>query len=136
MKAEGHALTRYLVAWLPMVAIAVANGALREGGLKRWMGEPRARQLSTLLLILFFATYMAAIFRLWPLASVGQAVAVGFAWLALTLAFEFGMGRFVSHLSWSQMLSEYNLLAGRLWPLVPIWVAVAPYAFYRWQAPR
>lgn len=119
-----------------MVTIAVANGAVREAGLKRWMSETRARQLSTVLLILFFALYMAAIFRLWPVDSARQARAVGAAWLALTLAFELGLGRWVSHRSWSQMLAEYNLLAGRLWLLVPLWVAIAPYVFYRWQAPR
>jgi hypothetical protein len=41
------------------------------------------------------------------------------------------MGRFVSHLSWRRMLEEYNVLAGRLWALVPLWVALAPYIFYR-----
>lgn len=119
-----------------MVAIAVANGAVREAGLRRWLPESRARQVSTLLLIVFFALYMAAIFRLWPVASAQQALAVGATWLALTLAFELGLGRWVSHRSWSQMLAAYNLLAGRLWMLVPLWVAIAPYVFWRWQAPR
>lgn len=116
-----------------MVAIAVANGALREAGLKRRLSEPRARQVSTLLLLFFFAIYLAAIFRLWPLASAQQAVAVGALWLVLTLAFEFALGRFVSQLAWRRMLAEYNLFAGRLWILVPIWIAVAPYLFYRCQ---
>jgi hypothetical protein len=116
-----------------MMAIAVANGAVREAGLKRWLGEPRARQLSTLLLILFFGLYMAAVFRLWPIDSARQAAGVGALWLALTLAFEFGLGRFVSRFSWRQMLDEYNLLAGRLWILVPIWVASGPYLFFRWE---
>ena len=125
---------RYLLAWLPMVAIAVANGALRERGLRRRLSEPRARRLSTVLLIFFFALYMAAIFEAWPLASAGQALAVGGLWLALTLAFEFGLGRFLSHRPWPELLAEYNLLAGRWWVLVPIWVAIAPYLFFRWQA--
>ena len=116
-----------------MVAIAVANGVVREAGLKRWMGEIRARQLSTALLILFFGLYMAAIFRLWPVGSAWRALEVGALWLALTLAFEAGLGRWVSHLSWSQMLAEYNLLRGRLWSLVPLWVAPAPYVFFRWE---
>jgi hypothetical protein len=41
---------------------------------------------------------------------------------ALTLAFEFGIGRFLSGLTWRQMLAEYNL-------------GVAPYVFYRlWRS--
>ena len=55
--------------------------------------------------------------------------------LALTLAFESLLGRFVSGLSWREMLAEYNLAAGRLWVLVPISVAAAPYVFFRlWSA--
>jgi hypothetical protein len=29
------------------------------------------------------------------------------------------------------LLADYNLLAGRLWPLVLVWVAIAPALFYR-----
>lgn len=127
-------MNHYLLAWIPMVAIAVANGAVREAGLKPRLGDARARQLSTVLLIVFFAVYMAAVFRLRPIDSAAQSVEVGLLWLALTLAFELGLGRLVSRLSWSQMLAEYNVLAGRLWILVPLWVAIAPYVYFRWQA--
>lgn len=117
-----------------MVAIAIANGAVREAGLKPRLGDARARQLSTVLLVLFFAVYMAAVFRLHPVASTPEAVEVGLLWLVLTLAFELGLGRWVSRLSWSQILAEYDVFAGRLWILVPLWVAIAPYVYFRWQA--
>lgn len=117
-----------------MAAIAVANGVVREAGLRHWLGEARARRVSTVLLLLFFALYMAAIFRLWPIASAKQALAVGATWLALTLGFELALGRFVSRLSWSHIFAEYNVFAGRLWILVPVWVAVAPYFFFRWRS--
>jgi hypothetical protein len=64
------------------------------------------------------------------------ALGVGIAWLALTLAFEFSLGYFVSHLTWREMLAEYDLASGRLWVLVPVWVAVAPYVFYTLQEHR
>jgi len=38
---------RYLLAWLPMVAIAVANGAAREAWLLPRFGDSLARQIST-----------------------------------------------------------------------------------------
>lgn len=113
------------------MAIAVANGALREAWLTPRLGDLHGRQLSTVLLLAVFTVYFVIVFRFWPLASQGEAVRVGAAWFALTLAFEFGLGRLVSHLSWPQMLAEYDLLAGRLWILVPIWVAVAPYVLFR-----
>ncbi len=127
---------RYLLAWFPMVLIAVANGALREVLLVPRLGEHHGRQLSTLLLIALFAVYIAVVARLWPIDSARQALAIGAAWLVLTLAFEFLLGRFVSGLSWRQMLAEYDLAAGRLWALVPLWVATAPYVFYRLQGNR
>ena len=120
------------LAWVPMVLIAIANGALREAWLTPRFGEWRGRQLSTILLLLLFSGYFAIAFSFWPLASAGQAMALGTAWLVLTLAFEFGLGRFVSHRSWRQLLAEYDLLGGRLWVLVPVWVALAPYVFFRW----
>jgi hypothetical protein len=54
-------------------------------------------------------------------------------WLALTVAFEFLFGRFARGISWNELLSDYNILAGRLWVLVLVWVTLAPYIFYRFQ---
>ena len=113
-----------------MVFIAVANGVLREAWIRPRLGELHGRQVSTLLLIGFFAAYMAAVFRFWPLVSARQAALVGLAWLSLTLAFEFLLGRFVSGLAWGEMLAEYDVTAGRLWALVPLWVATGPLLFY------
>jgi hypothetical protein len=127
---------KYLLLWLPMVLIAFANGALRELWLRKITGELRAHQISTVLLVLLFAVYIWIVVRIWPPSSVGQAFAIGVMWLGLTLAFEFLLGRYVSGLSWNAILRDYDLLAGRLWVLVPLWVAVAPYIFYRLQKPN
>ena len=126
---------RYLLAWFPMILIAVANGALREAWLLPRLGEHAARQVSTLLLIGLLAVYIAFVTKAWPIPSSARAWAIGTLWLGLTVAFEFLLGRFVSGLSWREMLAEYDLAAGRLWVLVPIWVALAPYVFFRlWSA--
>ena len=126
---------RYFLAWFPMVLIAVANGALREAWLVPQLGEHAARQVSTLILIALFAVYIGSVLHRWPIASSAQAIAVGALWFVLTLAFEFALGRFVSGLSSEEIIEEYNLAAGRLWVLVPVWVALAPYLFYRlWRA--
>jgi hypothetical protein len=116
-----------------MIVIAVANGAFREAWLTPRLGEHRGRQVSTLLLIGLFSVYIATIVEIWPIASSRQALAIGAVWLGLTLAFEFLLGRFVSGLSWRAMLAEYDIAAGRLWVLVPVWVAAAPYVFFRLQ---
>jgi hypothetical protein len=37
----------------------------------------------------------------------------------------------VAHHSWQRLFHDYNLLAGRVWVLIPLWVAVAPYLLFR-----
>ena len=62
-----------------------------------------------------------------------RALAVGVVWLAMTMCFEFLFGHYVAGHSWSQLLQDYNICAGRVWALLLIWVTVAPYVFYRLQ---
>ena len=124
-------MTRYLLAWIPMVGIAVANGAFREAWLVPRLGDHQGRQVSTFILVALLAFYIAVVMKFWPARSSRHAIAIGALWLVLTLAFEFTLGRFVSGLSWREMLAEYDLANGRLWGLVPLWITVAPYVFYR-----
>jgi hypothetical protein len=117
---------KYVLLWCPMVLIAVANGALRELGLRRLAGELTAHQISTVLLLVLFSLYTWLVLGAWPPASARQALAVGLLWLVLTLAFEFLFGHYGAKKPWSELLHDYDLRAGRLWALVPLWIAVAP----------
>ncbi|MCU0588023.1 MAG: hypothetical protein MUF52_07680 [Syntrophobacteraceae bacterium] len=119
----------YVLAWVPMVAIAIINGALREATYGKRMSEPRAHQVSTLSGMVLFSVYIWGVTAAWPLRTSGQAVTVGLLWLVLTLAFEFLFGHFVAGHSWKRLLQDYNILEGRVWVLIPIWVAVAPLVF-------
>jgi hypothetical protein len=122
---------KHLLGWFPMVVIAILNGALRETTYKKSLGELRAHQLSTLIGGSLFGVYIWGLSRVWPLPSAGQAVEVGLAWLAMTVAFEFLFGRYAAHRSWSALVADYNLFAGRVWSLLLVWVAVSPYFFWR-----
>jgi hypothetical protein len=124
---------RYLLAWLPMVALAIANGLARQSWYGKHLSELRAHQVSTLTGILLLGTYMWLVIRHWRPESGAQAWAVGFLWLAMTVAFEFLFGHFVAGHSWNRLLADYNLLAGRLWALFLLWVTIAPYLFHRLQ---
>ncbi|MEW6182118.1 MAG: hypothetical protein AB1500_02920 [Bacillota bacterium] len=126
-------LVKYALAWIPMVLIAVLNGALREGWYGKRIGELRAHQVSTVTGLLVFGVYIWGVTRVWPLESVGMALAVGLVWLALTVVFEFLFGHYVAGHSWQRLLRDYNLFAGRLWVLVLLWITAAPYVFYRLQ---
>lgn len=124
---------KYILAWIPMVFIAIANGALRQVWYGKYLSELHAHQLSTLIGALLFAVYIWVVMRYWKPVSAGQAMSIGLVWLGLTVAFEFLFGHFAMGHPWARLLQDYNLLAGRVWSLLLIGVAVAPYFFYRLQ---
>jgi hypothetical protein len=126
---------RYLLAWIPMVAIALANGALRQATFGKVLSEKRAHQVSTLIGSALITVFIWALFHRWPLSSAWQASSVGLTWLILTVLFEFGFGRLIGR-SWPEMLRDYNLGKGRMWGLFLCWLTIAPYVFFRFGPPR
>jgi hypothetical protein len=124
-------MTKYLLAWIPMVLIAIVNGLLRQAWYGRHFAELQAHQLSTLIGALLLGVYMKTIMRHWKPVSAVQAITIGMAWCGLTVVFEFLFGHFVAGHSWTRLLQDYDLLAGRVWSLLLVWVLVAPYFFYR-----
>lgn len=117
---------RWIAAWPGGAAIGVANGVLRQATYAKRLGEMPAHQVSTATAITAFAVYFAWLQRRWPIRDRAEALQIGGSWLALTVAFEFTLGRRVAKLSWQQLLADYNLAAGRTWPLVLIWLALGP----------
>lgn len=124
--ASRRAWHAWLLGWTGMLALALLNGTLRATIVQPLLGETIARAAATVLLLLALAGYVTWMQRRWPIPTARQAWAVGTAWVALTLAFEFGFGRFVEGLAWTTMLADYDVTAGRIWVLVPIGIAVAP----------
>jgi hypothetical protein len=103
-------LIRYVLTWIPMLVIAVANGALRQATFATMMPELRAHQLSTLIGSVFIGLFIWLVIRTWPPSSGSQALLVGRVWLLLTVVFECFMGVVLAHRSLSQVLHDYNLL--------------------------
>ena len=125
---------KYTIAWMGLVVIAIINGAIREKGYSRLLTELAAHQLSTVIGLILFGGYVLMLTRIWRISSSTQALAIGGIWLVFTIAFEFIFGHFVMGHPWSLLFSDYNLLEGRLWVLVLIWTAIAPYTFYKLQS--
>lgn len=116
----------WLVAWLGGATIGVANGVAREATYGKRLSEQSAHQLSSVTAIGAFAGYFSYLQRRWPLAGDREAVRTGAAWVTLTVAFEFGIGRLVAKQSWSELTADYNLRRGRTWPLVLAWIGAGP----------
>jgi hypothetical protein len=123
-------MLKYILAWIPMVPIAIANGALRQIWYGKHVAELRAHQISTATALLVFSLYIWVVIRLWRPSAPSEALSIGVLWLTCTIAFEFLFGRYVAGLPWSRLVHDYNLGAGRVWVLIPLWLLVAPYIFY------
>lgn len=124
----------YLGTWFAMLLVSIANGALRDLSYGPRMGELAAHQLSTLSSVLLLGLVMWIALRRWPPASARHALGIGCGWMALTVAFEFLFFHYVGGHPWDVLLANYNVLAGRVWVLVLLWVAVAPWLFHRLRA--
>lgn len=125
----------YILFWFALVAVGVTNGVVREMTYGRLIPELRAHQLSTLMGMVLSGTAVWVFARYFPIESERTAISVGVIWLALTIAFEFGFGRYVAGHSWKKLLSDYNLFAGRLWLLFLVWLLLLPYLVYKLGAP-
>ncbi|MBE0627827.1 MAG: hypothetical protein IH606_23795 [Burkholderiales bacterium] len=114
-----------------MLLVSVANGVLRDFTYGRHMDELSAHQLSTAASVLLLGLLIRGYTRICPPAAAQEAAFIGLLWLALTVAFEFLFFHYAGGHSWPDLLDNYNLMKGRLWPVVLVWIAIAPYVFFR-----
>lgn len=116
----------WTIAWLGGALLGIGNGAVRELAYKDRVGERTAQQLSAVSLAGLLAGYFAFLQRRRPIPTRRDAGAIGGTWLMLTVAFEFGFGRYVDRKPWDELLKDYDLRRGRVWPLVLAWIAAGP----------
>lgn len=116
---------RITLIWFGFFVLAFINGALREILIKRYIKEPWAHHLSALTAIILFGGFALRDF-VRPETN-NQAIWAGLYWLVLTILAEtFVVGRLMGKQSWYEILNNYNILKGNLWPLVLIWVGLLP----------
>ena len=119
-------LIRGLSIWFVILAVAFANGALREILIVPRVGDIAGRAISSIVLavaVLVVSWFTIAWIR--PPSPAGAWI-IGLLWLGLTLAFEFLAGHYLFGDPWRQLRAEYNVLQGRLWILVPLTTLLAP----------
>lgn len=122
-------MRRYLLAWFAMLLVAMLNGGLRDFTYGRYLPELLAHQLSTLSGSALLSAVIYLFVRRWPPASARQALSIGLFWMVLTVAFEFLFFHYVGGRSWAELLANYDVPKGRLWPLLLVWVALAQWLF-------
>jgi hypothetical protein len=116
-----------LLVWFLFMVGAIANGAFRMKFIIPVTGEALGHVISTAMLsCIILGITWATIAWVGPVTSQ-QALAIGTAWLLMTLGFEFGVGGLISHRTWPEMLADYNVLKGRVWVAVPLITFLAPW---------
>jgi hypothetical protein len=123
------------VAWFVILALAIANGALREALLIPALGLRFGTAHSGILLIGVIWAVAFTLVRWRKIRRPAHAWWIGVCWLVATLAFEFGFGR-IRGASWPELLDAYTFQNGNLWPLVMATVLLAPSLCHKTLASR
>ena len=118
-------LARAVGIWLTLVVLESVHGVMRRLLLEPQLGDLRARQVS----VLTGAVLIALVFW-FALKWLGPQPArrwwtLGLLWLALTLAFEIGLGR-ATGMSWDRIASDFDPRHGGLLAFGMLVILVAP----------
>ena len=102
------------------------DGAVREFAFKRMMPDQASEVLSVATGIAIILATTRWLFRI-P-ATTGAATLAGYSAIlvGLTVAYEFGIGS-AGGKSWTELLANYDIWDGKLWPLVLLALAATPW---------
>ncbi len=118
---------RAVLSWFVLLAIAFLNGAARQFAYPSTLGDFAARQVAAGVGAVALGGSIWFVLRRWPLSRAPQAWATGALWAALTVAFEVALVRGGGR-PWDDVIAQYALWKGSLWPLLVLWVLAAPAA--------
>lgn len=125
---------RSTMVWMGLFALAFVNGALREITIKKFfkIRELQARQLSCLTGIILWTCFVWIMWGFLHIQSNSEAVLVGIGWLVVTFVIEtFLLNRFISRLSWKQIIQTYNIVDGEFWGLALLWIGILPIIMFQ-----
>ncbi len=125
---------RAVLSWFVLLVVAFLNGAVRQLAYPPTLGDFASRQVSTGVGTVALGVAIWFVLRRWPLSRAPQAWATGALWAALTVAFEVALVRGGGR--WDDVIAQYALWKGSLWPLLVLWVLAAPAALSALQRSR
>jgi hypothetical protein len=119
---------RATLTWMLIMLAETGHGVVREVFIAPLIGALRARQLGVLVgcVIIFVIALLLA--RWMKAGTTRDQFRVGAFWVALTVIFEFSLGRAMGQ-SWPRLLSDYNpahggyMLLGLAFMLLTPWLA-------------
>lgn len=119
-------LRRALLVWLVIIAAETVHGVLRELFLAPLVGDLRARRIGVALGSLIVFGVALAFSRFLSARSARAQLGVGLAWVALTVAFEIGLGLALG-LSRERMLEDYDVTRGGFMALGLVAMLLSPW---------
>jgi hypothetical protein len=105
---------RALLVWLVVIVAESVHGTLRTLYLAPAIGDFPARRVGVVIGSALIFVIALAFIRWIGAQSRRQLLGIGALWVALTIAFEVGLGRAVLHLDWARILADYDLSHGGL----------------------
>lgn len=115
--------------WVGLAVLAILNATVREAVIAPIVGDYWGHVISTITFLSGLSGVTYLYFTRYTEHSVEELAAIGVIWPVMTVLFEFGFGHYVMDNTWETLLADYNVLAGRVWSLVPIAMAVTPLLF-------
>lgn len=116
--------------WFLFLLVAVTLGGLRDKLLKPRLGDFRAHQVGTLLVMFVFWLMIYAFVALIGVTPA-QALWIGLCWSVATVAFEFLFFHYVGGEPWSALIEQYHIHKGNLWLLIILSVLLMPWLIAR-----
>ncbi len=111
--------------WLVFLLLACGNGFVRQTFTAGLAGETAARQGHTIALALVFFLLARWFTRAAGPAGLDGRCLLGLLWAGAAALFEIGLGRALG-MPWEHILADWNVAAGRLWPLAPLALLFGP----------
>ena len=122
-----------LKAWLIILPAMIANGALRELVIRPAVGDIASEILSALLGIAIIVVMTRFLLRALAGRAPSALIRASATLVLLTVGFEFLFGHYVDGKSWTELVGNYALWRGHLWPLVLLSLAFMPFLWGRWS---
>ena len=124
---DSDLLIKVLALWGFLAVIAILNGIFRGAVLGPRLGKGPGHVVSAFLLItVFLVTIYLFLHGIDNAYSNTDLLVIGMIWTVMTVSFEFAFGHCVMKHPWERLLSDYNLLKGRLWSLVLLAILLGP----------
>ena|ERR1700687_984532 len=112
--------------WFLLMMAETLHGLWRAKVLAVWIGDAAARDVSVITGSLVILLITLACIGWIPARNARTLLLVGLTWVVLTIAYELALGHFAFHLSWAEIISDFDLLHGRLLPLGLLFLMFSP----------